>query len=242
MRALDFLVRYDRRRERYRVTAIGWVTVALAAALGLAAAVALVRAARHPLSAAAGTTVPAPLSVPAPTLLPATGTPAARPDTWQVWAETVGEGTVFHAPDDVTAMVIADFRATADWWQANQRAPDVLEAGLAARYSGPMLEQVRQAVERIRQDGKVRLIFHQDAPPEGRPEVEVTSFSQDGRTAYLTHLQGASHNAEYALDDGALVPGSQQVLPPIQATYRLVFDASSRSWTIDALMFAGALK
>jgi hypothetical protein len=191
---------------------------------------------------AAGPVVPAPLSAPAPSPESGTGTPAVRPDTWQVWAETAGGGTVFHAPDEVTAMVIADFRATAEWWQANQRNLDVLEAGLAARYSGPMLEQVRRAVERIRQEGKVRLIFQQDAPPEGWPEVEVTSFSQDGRTAYLTHLQGASENAEYALDGGALVPGSQQTLPPIQATYRLVFDAGSRSWTIDAMMFAGALK
>ena len=240
MRATDFFVRYDRRRERYRVTFAGWLLVAITGLMGLAAVVGLVRAVDSPLRAAPDTTLVGPIIAPTP--LTAAAATSARPAVWAVWEEGVGDTVRYRAPDVVTALVVADFQTAGDWWRAHLRTPDALDAGLADYYAGPLLEELRREAAQLRATGTARLIYQQAPPSDGRPAVEVTTFSADGQTAYLTHLQGASRSAEYRVADGALTPGSQQAAPPLQATYRLAFDPTSRRWKVHALLYAGALR
>jgi hypothetical protein len=243
MRATDYFVRFDRRRERYRVTFAGWLVAAITALMALAASVALLRAVDRPLRPAPvdGDAGVASAPAMAPTLQATAATPAPeRPIEWPVWPETAGGAVRYRAPAAVAALAAADFGAAGAWWLANVRSPETLSAGLAAYYSGPLLAAMRQAVTAMQAAGTVRLIYDQAPLPAGMAAVEVTGFSPDGRTAYLTHRQGASHSAAYRLADGGLVPGSQQAAPAVQAAYRLTFDATTRRWKVDALLYAGA--
>ena len=242
MRTTDFFVKYDRRRERWQVTFVGWLLVSITVLMGLAALAVVPRAVRGLglLRAAQETSLPAPVS--APPAAVGGATPVTRPGAWTVWEERVGDTVRYHAPDEVRALVMADFRAAGNWWQANLGSPDVLEAGVADYYSGPMVETMRQEVARLRQQGEVRLIYAQDPPPDGRAPIEITTFTADGQEVYLNQVQGASESAVYHVADGTLVPGSRQAASPVQATYRLAFDAASRRWKVHELLYAGALR
>ncbi len=154
MKATDCFVRYDRRCERWQVTPVGWVVAALAMMMALAAVVGFVRAIDHPIDHLK--TIDAPDSVPDPIAFVHASDllTTMRPIPWVVEAETlevaIGDGSpqpvLFHAADEIEAMVIQDFSAAMSWWNANQSNPDELEANLPTYFAQEELARWQQWV------------------------------------------------------------------------------------------------
>ena len=240
MKATDFFVRYDRRRERWQVTPVGWVVAALAMMVALAAAVGFVRAIHHPIDhlkmVDAPASVPGPIAfVPTPILVT-----TMRPISWAVEAEmfevAIGGGSLqpslFHAPDEIEAMVIEDFNTAMSWWNANQSKPDELEANLPTYFAQEELARSQQWVATMRSDDRMSLVYDVQPVSANADQGAVTTFTADGREAYVSQLLGESGVAEYRLSDGTLIAGSQRRLPAMGRVYRLAFDNDDRRWRI----------
>ena len=243
MKATDFFVRYDRRRERWQVTPVGWVVAALAMMVALAAAVGFVRAIHHPIDHLK--MVDAPDSAPDPIAVVPASSPVTttRPISWVVEAETLevatGDGSsqpvLFHAPDEIEAMVIEDFNAAMGWWNANQSNPDELEANLPTYFAQEELVRSQQWVVTMRSDDRMSLVY--DVQPVLRNAdqealVQAITFTADGQGAFVSQLLGESGVAQYRLSDGTLIAGSQRRLPAMRLVYRLAFDSAHRRWRI----------
>ena len=142
-------------------------------------------------------------------------------------------------------MVIEDFNAAMHWWNANQSKPDELEANLPTYFAQEELARSQQWVATMRSDDRMSLVYDVQPISENAdqgPAVQVTTFTADGREAFVSQLLGESGVAEYRLSDGTLIAGSQRRLPAMRLVYRLAFDSDDRRWRIAEQMAVEVLE
>jgi len=153
--------------------------------------------------------------------------------------------SLFHATDEIEAMVIEDFNAAMGWWNANQSKPDELETNLPTYFGQEELARSQQWVATMRSDDRMLLVY--DVQPiwanvDQGPPVKVITFTADGQGAFVSQLVGQSGVAGYRLSDGRLIAGSQRQLPAMRLVYRLAFDSDDRRWRIAQQMAVEVLE
>jgi hypothetical protein len=88
--------------------------------------------------------------------------------------------------------------------------------------------------------GIVGVSYSEEVLISGKIPVGVTFQSIDatGQTAYVTQYVGQRQVAFYQVTDGKVVEGSEQTLPPMSFTYKLVFDQPTRRWKTNQKIMA----
>jgi len=148
----------------------------------------------------------------------------------------IGDGSpqpsLFHAADEIEAMVIEDFKAAMSWWNANQSNPGELETNLPTYFAQEELTRSQQWVTTMRSDDRMPLVYDVQPVSANADQGLVTTFTADGQGAFVSQLLGESGVAQYRLSDGTLIAGSQRRLPAMRLVYRLAFDSDDRRWRI----------
>jgi len=234
---LKLLAVYDARRDRWqaRPIALGLLMLALVACAvagllalrGLTGRVSLAAVPPEGTGTSPHAAGGAEAAQPPPSNV---GAPEAeRPLTWQVWSLPDGRHDL---PSQVQAFACQDLERALAWWQANLRHPDALGAGLPVYFSGAELARRRQSVQDCRRYDAVGIVYAEPLAPDG-DGAHFLDVDRSGRRVLVSRPHGQRHAALYRLSDGALVPGSETVLPAAHISYRLVFDAESRHWRVD---------
>ena len=240
-RLADYFVTYDYRRERWQVKPMGWVALFLTLILVMGVGLGVWRGLTGqvtPASASVAAGRPA-VAAGRPAVAAASGgpsTPSAsdRPLNWPVWQEQDEYGhLVYQVPPEVRQMILDDFTQAMSWWESNLLKPDELARHLSAYFTDRELTRRQGSVAAIRQFGMVGIVYEEAPLPEGYPTgVRVESLAPNGREAYVAQYVGRRQAAFYRVDDGGLIEGSQETLPAMAFSYRLVFDETARRWLI----------
>ena len=231
MKTTDYFIKYDHRRSKWQVKPMGWVALFLALILLGGAGLGVWRGMTQKV-----TPVSAQATFPTPT--PA---PVSRPAEWPVWeAQVINGHPSYDAPQEIKDLIVHDFEEAQAVWKENALKPDALLQIAPQYFSGKELTMRLNVAHGTQEAGIVGVSYNEEALIGGKVPVGVMFQSIDatGKTAYVTQYVGQRQVAFYQVADGNLVEGSEQTLPPMSFTYKLVFDPAARRWKIDQKIMA----